>query len=109
MALEPQWPYGPRIALTEHSAYVQGLFTKTIKKYEGAISFVAGKLGNKGVAELERIATALFITLKKLPKASVMERAAEVARVKPHVSIESATTALREVDDIISEVCPAAT
>src|SRR2546426_11157696 len=36
--------------------------TKTLEKYDDSISFVAEKLGGKGVADLERLATALYVT-----------------------------------------------
>src|SRR5437764_6293779 len=53
--LEPQWGYGPRIATTDRSQYIQGLYPKTLQQYDGAVSFVSNKLGSKGVAELERL------------------------------------------------------
>lgn len=100
--LEPQWPYGPRIALTDHSLYIRNLSAKTVQRYENAISFVAEELANKGVAELERIATAFFITLRRLPQASARERAEELSRIKPHVSIEDAVAAVRQSDEIVT-------
>lgn len=100
VALEPQWPYGPRISATEHSNYIQKLFSKTILQYQNNISFVGQKLGDQGVAELERVATALFITRKRLPKGSVHERAEELSRLKPHVNLEAAMAAVEFVDEL---------
>ena len=61
--LEPQRGYGPRLATTDQAAYIQGLYSKTVQKYEDSVSFVAQKLGKKGVAELERLATAFYVTV----------------------------------------------
>jgi hypothetical protein len=104
--LEPQSGYGPRIATTDRSGYVQGLYSKTLEKYEESISFVARKLGNKGVAELERLATALFLTDSTAPYSSVEERAGKLTAVKPHVGRDEAIAAVAEVDGIIAEGNP---
>src|SRR5207302_6094366 len=48
--LEPQWPYRPRITTTDRSEYMQRLFSRTLGSYDERISFVAEKLGMKGVA-----------------------------------------------------------
>jgi hypothetical protein len=101
--LEPQRPYGPQIALTERSKYIQEACSKTLDEYEGHITFVTDKLGNKGVADLERLATALFITLRPEAGRSVNERAGQITLLKPHISDESALIAVREVDGIIEE------
>jgi hypothetical protein len=103
LKLEPQLHYGPRISTTERSAYIQGIYSKTIKKYDQGISFVAEKLGSKGVADLERLATALFVTQRAGDTASVQERAAKITALKPHVSLDHATAAVKEVDCIIDE------
>jgi hypothetical protein len=61
------------------------------------------KLGNKGVVDLERLATALFVTRRAEPGASVDERSTRLTALKPHISAESARTAVEEVDRIIEE------
>jgi len=101
--LEPQWPYGPRINSTDQSAYVQRSFAKTVAQYESCIEFVAEKLGSKGVAELERLATALFVTLHRNPNSPMQDRAEHLSRIKPHVSLDDATVAVACVDQIIAE------
>lgn len=101
--LEPQWPYGPRIVPTDRAQYIQKLSSKTVEKYDDRIAFVAEKLGTKAVAELERLATALYVTRRAEGGASVDERAKQLTRLKPHIPLDSARDAVQEVDQIIEE------
>jgi len=103
VSLESQWPYGARIRPTDRADYIQGLFSKTVAQYKDRVAFVAEKLGHKGVAELERVATALFVTGRLGSGASTRERAQELTRLKPHVSLEDALAAVDEVDGIRGE------
>lgn len=103
LELEPQWPYGPRIAATERTEYIQKVYSKTLARYDDYITFVAEKLGNKGVAELERVATAYFLTEKADHVGSVGERATQLTKVKPHISREDALSAVKEADEIVEE------
>jgi hypothetical protein len=103
VTLEPQWPYGPRIAPTNRSAYIERLYSKTLGKYEDQISFVAEKLGDKDVAELERLATAFYITEQLGTDSSVKERAARLTEVKPHIPRDLAVAAVTAVDSVIEE------
>jgi hypothetical protein len=103
VTLEPQWPYGPRIAATERSAYILRLYRKTLDEYGNRISFVADKLGRKDVAELERLATAFYITEELGPYASVEERAGRLTEVKPHIPRNLAAAAVTSVDSVIAE------
>jgi uncharacterized protein YwgA len=100
--LEPQWGYGPRIATTDRSKYIQGLYSKTIERYDDSISFVTQKLGSKGVADLERLATALYLT-QRSAGSSIDERANKLVEIKPHIAKDEAVAALREVDQIIEQ------
>jgi hypothetical protein len=101
--LEPQAGYGPRIATTGRSAYIQGLYSKTLERYDDRISFVADKLGSKRVADLERLATAFYVTDQITSDGSVGERAAELTALKPHIGRDEAVAAVKEVDQIIAE------
>ena len=103
ICIELQRPYGPRIAPTDHSKYIQGLSPITLGKYEDRIEFVAKQLGGKGVTELERLATALYVTHRAEAGASVDERSRQLTKLKPHVSSESARTAVEDVDRVMEE------
>jgi len=100
--LEPQRGYGPRIDTTDRIKYIQGLYSKTLDKYDDSISFIARKLGVKGVAELERLATAFYVTANLAVDHSIEERATRLTAVKPHIEREEAIAAMREIDQIIA-------
>ena len=105
VALEVQLPYGPRMITTERGKYIQQHRSKTLAKWEDAIEFVARKLGRKDVVELERLATALFVTKRAENGTSVEERTVELTRLKSHINVDTATNAIRELDIIVNE-CP---
>ena len=102
--LEPQRGYGPRLATTDRSSYIQGLYSKTLEKYDDSISFVSEKLGNRGVTDLERLATALYVTQKLIGALSIDERAAKLTALKPHIAQDEAVAAVMEIDQIIEQI-----
>ena len=69
-------------------------------KYERSIGFVVENLGGKRVAELERLATAFFVSRRLNEGKSVFDRANKVTELKPHITTEKARDAVREVDRI---------
>lgn len=91
--------YGPSFRQGELIEVLTSRFPKTLKKYEQQIEFVAKELSNKNVRELERLGTALFITAQK-SEASVEKRARLVNRLKPHVTVAQARTAVIDVDGL---------
>ena len=101
--LEPQTPWGPRFVLTEQSAYIQRLYPRTLERYEKGLTFVAAALGNRGVAALERLATAFYAHQRQETGETVEEKAAWIRQRKQHISMDLATTALEEVERIVRE------
>jgi uncharacterized protein YwgA len=96
--------YGPCYVPGELSDLVKRRFRNTVKRHEGHIRFVASKLGTKNVQELECLATALYVTLDPgETKAQIAERASEVTEVKPHISMDQAQKAVREIDAMLEE------
>jgi len=107
LELDVQSPYGPKFVTTQRGKDIQDLHPKTLGRHEKALEFVAEKFGDKKVAELERLATALFITLtSKFQGKSVDTRASELHRLKPHVLTDGAQQAVKDIDRII-EAAPA--
>jgi hypothetical protein len=103
LKLEPQYPpYGPKVGVTERAGYVQGLFEKTLAEYEPRIAFVADRLGAKGVTELERLATAYWVT-KENPGMSVADLGEAVTKLKPHIDRAEAEAAVAAVDRLANE------
>jgi uncharacterized protein YwgA len=96
--------YGPCYQPGELSNLVKHQFPNTVKRYQERVQFVASRLGTRKVQELECLATALYVTLPHGElRAQVTERASEVAKVKPHISMEQAQGAVREIDAMLDE------
>lgn len=98
--LQP-YPYGPKLLPGKGSQQIKEKFPKTLDKYSKQIEFIADKFGDKKVSELERLATALYVTLN--PEEDSEDRAERVHQLKPHIEIDDANAAVREVDNIIKE------
>lgn len=101
--LEPRWPWGPHFVPTEHSAYIQGLYPCTLRRYEERLMFVAAALGSKGVAALERLATAFYALDRPETGDTVVQKVAWIRRRKPHVTEDLATTAFAEAKQLVHE------
>ncbi len=101
LRLEPQYPYGPSLLPGEKSEMLQQEHQKAIEGYRPVIDFVSQKLGNKDVAGLERIATALYVTLDgSVPSA---DRARKITELKPHISSAEAAAAVAEIAGVVEE------
>lgn len=98
--LQP-YPYGPKLLPGKGSQQIKEKFPKTLDKYSKQIEFIADKFGDKKVSELERLATALYVTLN--PEEDSEDRAKRVHQLKPHIEMDDANAAVREVDNIIKE------
>lgn len=96
-------PYGPRIVVSDRGRELEERFERTMKRFGPALDWVADRLGDRGVMDLERLATALWVT-REVARASVADRASALTVVKPHVSHADATKAVREIDDMPSAV-----
>jgi uncharacterized protein YwgA len=96
-------PYGPSLRPTEQAEKLLARFPNTVGTHAGAVRFVAERLSDRNVAELERLATALFVLHDK-PNATMEERAREIHRLKPHVSFDEAVEALGVVERMRAEL-----
>jgi hypothetical protein len=106
--LVPEPPYGPHLEPDEKADQLQAQFEDRLTAYKNAVSFVAAELGDLGVAELEPLSTALFVTpvAEDGPVAdpnTVDERAAEIVRLKPHISSAKAKSSVRKIDKLIAK------
>ncbi len=102
LQLQP-YPYGPSFIHGRGSKLIKKLYPRTLKKYEPMVKFVADKLGGKNVAELERLATALYVTREINTDNSIESRARCIHKLKPHVSLDEARDAISVVDTLIEE------
>ena len=101
LELEPR-TYGAQLVPTKQCGYIQGIYPKTTAKYQKSIEFIVERLGGKGVIELERLATAFYVSNRLEEGKSVFIRANRVTKLKPHIPPEKARDAVREVDRIAS-------
>ncbi len=99
---EPQpAPYGPRIVVTERGRQLEERLAKTMERYRPTLEWVAAQIGPRNVLDLERLATALWIT-RDSQNADPEARADQLIRIKPHVSRDSALAAVREIDELLA-------
>lgn len=96
--------YGPCYELGDLGDQVLGRFGKTIARYREHVKFVASRLGSKGIAELERVATALYVRLKDTRCSEPAKQITEITRLKPHIFEMDAKKAVEEVE----KMCEAA-
>jgi uncharacterized protein YwgA len=95
----PRSPYGPSLHPSDVGLALLGRFLKTRDRFAKPIQFVADRLSDKNVVELERLGTALFV-VSTAPTSDVSERVERIQAVKPHVLAEDARAALCLVGDM---------
>jgi uncharacterized protein YwgA len=92
--------YGPSLIPTSWSDQLRQRYPKTLEKYRPAIQSVSQALGRKDVKELEKLATALYVTRQAGAPSDVDSRARRLCELKLHVSLEESQAAVEEVDQI---------
>jgi len=100
--LQSRSPYGPSIVPGPTGQQLKELFPKTLKKYEGQVKFIAKEMAGYNVADLERIATVLYVILEKgkTGREETSQMALYITKLKPHISSEQACTALEQESQI---------
>jgi hypothetical protein len=89
--------------IAAQSKHLQEVSSWTLAKYEDRLGFVAEKFGARNVSELERLATAFYVTAQLGEYAPSGVRAKELRALKHHISPEAAEAAIREVDRVSGE------
>lgn len=99
----PTPPYGAAFMLSGQSNILKEKFPKTLNLYTDKIESLAKELGNKGVRELEKLATAHYLLANEdnLDDKSMAKRMNEL---KPHISVDEARLAIRECKDMITRL-----
>ena len=97
--------YGPTYVPTRFSETYLERFPKTTSRYMRQVEFVADELSEKGVAELEKLATAFFI-LDREGIIPIGKRAQRLVDLKPHISLSDARSACEQVDLLIERAAP---
>jgi uncharacterized protein YwgA len=94
-------PYGPSLFPTKEGKEFLLRYPKTLSKYGDKINFIAEKIGIMGVADLERLATALYVTFNENLEGKSRED--KIIELKPHIKIHEAREAVRDIDAIRRE------
>ena len=95
-------PYGPRFFSDDAAQQLRQQFPKTLRKYAPQLEWTADWVGERGVVNLERMATAYWVT-KEIPTASVDARAKRLHELKPHFNLESSAAAVSEIDEMLAK------
>jgi len=103
LQLEPQpFPYGPKFKITPSARQLLEKFPKTINEHKNGLEFVAEKLSDKQVDELERLTIALYAK-SNLSDQDDRELATWINQMKPHVSVDEALAALEQIEKLKKE------
>jgi hypothetical protein len=99
IAWQPRNPYGPSLVRGCDASYLDKRFGNVPERYIGQINFVAERLADKSVKELERLATALYVT--RDPNTESAFRAQRIVALKPHIAFAEANAAVQTIDELI--------
>jgi len=100
----PQYPYGPTMEAGGSAEQLLTQFPKKPREYSRQIDFVSKRLGPYRVTDLEKIATALYVTHEQ--NGPARERSARIHELKPHISIAEAQRAVAELDQLTADAAP---
>jgi len=91
-------PYGPSLLPTDAAADLKERYPKTLRDCSVAIDRIATLLGGKGVAELERLATALYVS-RNVDDHDPDALAKSIVELKPHINHAAALNAVKTVQE----------
>lgn len=95
-------PYGPSLGVSDEGSSIAA-GTDPNGSIAARIAFMSKRLSRKGVAELEKLATAVYVNRKYGSNTPIERRAEILASLKPHVSVEAARDAFAEAEAIEDE------
>lgn len=99
LELLPREPYGPSIVPGRFAFLLEKKYSEAISQYSEQVEFIADYLASKPVRELEQLATALYVKTRKKIE-SEDELVKEIVELKPHISPDSAYTALKFIEQL---------
>ena len=103
----PDPRYGPQLLATEQGEALEGQLKRMTERYGASLDWVTETLGGRGVMDLERLATAMWMTRKE--PGTTRLRAEALVRVKPHISLDDAISSVEEIDHLLAESDASAT
>lgn len=101
---QPHPPYGPRLCLTERGEKFLCKHKDSLESdHIGLVNRIAQNIGDKGVNQLEKLATALWFS-KQYPNKNRDDLAKDINTVKPHIQLEEALESFSNLDHIIRQI-----
>jgi uncharacterized protein YwgA len=97
----PNPRYGAKLVITERGDELERRFDKTMQRYGRQLDWIADTLGDRGVMDLERLATAMWMT-RQHEGAGIRARAEALVRVEPHIPLDEAIRAVEEIDQLLA-------
>lgn len=95
-------PYGPSLVTTAGAEKLMAHWPQTLEYHKERIEFITSHLGPLGVTELERLATALYVT-KEGNSIDADARSVRIHQLKAHVSLAEAKNAVERVDKMFED------
>lgn len=96
--LPQQAPFGPKVVPGDGAELLKASYGAAIEASRPQLQFLARELGSMRVADLERLATALYVTVEQNGHDSPSARASRVQELKPHIGEQEARDAVEAVD-----------
>lgn len=93
---EPQTSYGAKLAATKSYEVPTSL------QFDREIQFIAENLGSMGVAELERIGTAMLVSRER-PGIGQEKMVQRLCHLKPHVTPELSKQAFEQLERLVEK------
>lgn len=96
-------PYRDSLVVASLGEGLLEMDASEVRKYEHQIEYIARIINNKGVKDLEKLATAYYVrnTCGNIP---LNEQVKKLCEFKPHITEEESKQAVSEIDGIVKEV-----
>lgn len=102
LTLEPTPPYGVSLNRIKKGEDLMRDFSDFLNAYDIQIGFVAEKIGDMWVSNLEKLSTALYVT-REQQKKDVEFRAKYMHDLKPHITLTDARSFIKKIDVLVEE------
>jgi uncharacterized protein YwgA len=106
VTLEAKDPYGAKYGVSELGERFLQKFPKTVADLSPAIDFSAREFSAHSVVVLERLATALYVQTTEPELTDAESQANRLHELKPHVPVEDALSAVKEMSKLREVVVP---
>lgn len=102
ISLDPTPPYGVSLAIEKKGTELEEDFGEFLINHNSQIEFIADCIGDMGVANLERLSTALYVTNAQQGK-DVETRSKCMKELKPHINLKEARSFINSIDDMMKK------